>query len=217
MITVYVKGRPVSFEPVFPSLGEAHLKLKELVRNGTLRSDFAMSLASKSHNVLSEKQGAWVHKIVADAVQPKECEKIELRRVTALLLLARENGIKWPKLRTRSLMVRFRKDGDLCVVSSDRETYFGVLSTKDGVLSLRRPMSQELQAELLAMNTDPVEAARLYGQITGNCCFCGHVLTHHDSIELGYGPVCAENWGLPHHSYQPRREEQTMAEERMYG
>jgi hypothetical protein len=47
---------------------------------------------------------------------------------------------------------------------------------------------------------NPLEAAKLYGTLTGNCCFCGRELTDNKagrSVEVGYGPICAEKWGLP--------------------
>ncbi len=35
------------------------------------------------------------------------------------------------------------------------------------------------------------------GQATGVCQFCGRELTNAESMRRGYGPVCAERWGLP--------------------
>lgn len=36
------------------------------------------------------------------------------------------------------------------------------------------------------------------GRETGSCCYCARELTDPDSINLGYGPVCAVHHGLPH-------------------
>lgn len=41
------------------------------------------------------------------------------------------------------------------------------------------------------------EKAKELGQLYGVCIFCGRTLTDEASIEAGYGPVCAENHGLP--------------------
>lgn len=40
------------------------------------------------------------------------------------------------------------------------------------------------------------EAAR-FGKTTGRCVFCSRMLTDERSIEVGYGPICAEREGLP--------------------
>ena len=41
------------------------------------------------------------------------------------------------------------------------------------------------------------EAATLYGQHMHICGFCGRDLTRKYSRNLGYGPECADNLGLP--------------------
>ena len=44
---------------------------------------------------------------------------------------------------------------------------------------------------------DPETVAKQYGRITGRCCFCHLKLSNRVSIYNGYGPVCAEHYGLP--------------------
>lgn len=39
--------------------------------------------------------------------------------------------------------------------------------------------------------------AAAYGHKTGACCFCWQDLTDERSVTVGYGPICAERWGLP--------------------
>ncbi len=60
----------------------------------------------------------------------------------------------------------------------------------------------ELMAEvtdtLTAFNQDPSQYATAHGRKFNNCCFCALELTQKDSVAVGYGPVCAEKWGLPH-------------------
>ena len=43
----------------------------------------------------------------------------------------------------------------------------------------------------------PVGMMQAIGQRTGVCCFCARELTDERSIQVGYGPVCAEHYGLP--------------------
>lgn len=41
------------------------------------------------------------------------------------------------------------------------------------------------------------ELAAISGKETGFCCYCGLGLTNKHSLAVGYGPICAANYGLP--------------------
>ena len=56
---------------------------------------------------------------------------------------------------------------------------------------------ESLHATLVPLFDNPIEATIKAGHKSGNCCFCGTELSNGRSIERGYGPICAENWGLP--------------------
>lgn len=43
----------------------------------------------------------------------------------------------------------------------------------------------------------PVESAIVKGQAYGHCCFCGLELVNAISVHHGYGPICADKYGLP--------------------
>jgi hypothetical protein len=43
---------------------------------------------------------------------------------------------------------------------------------------------------------NPLGVASAYGRAEGHCCFCGRGLTDGRSVAMGYGPVCAEHFGL---------------------
>jgi hypothetical protein len=45
---------------------------------------------------------------------------------------------------------------------------------------------------------DASATASAYGHASGNCCFCSRELTHAGSLQVGYGPICAATFGLPH-------------------
>ena len=49
--------------------------------------------------------------------------------------------------------------------------------------------------ELLAKN--PESTAVRYGKLANSCCYCNLTLTDPKSVTAGYGPKCAENYGLP--------------------
>jgi uncharacterized protein DUF6011 len=44
---------------------------------------------------------------------------------------------------------------------------------------------------------DPIKFGALHGQQFKHCIFCNTELTSKASLFAGYGPICAENWGLP--------------------
>ncbi|HEY2154451.1 MAG TPA: DUF6011 domain-containing protein [Isosphaeraceae bacterium] len=50
---------------------------------------------------------------------------------------------------------------------------------------------------LRRLAADPVGVAGEYGRLSGNCCFCRLSLTDERSVAVGYGPICADKWGLP--------------------
>ena len=55
----------------------------------------------------------------------------------------------------------------------------------------------ELMSELEAFMEHPITEGALHGKEYGRCCFCNRELDNEGSIFHGYGPICAEKWGLP--------------------
>jgi hypothetical protein len=55
-----------------------------------------------------------------------------------------------------------------------------------------------VMALLDEFENDPVGYAMAYGQRSGRCCFCDIPLSDPVSIGMGYGPVCARHYALPH-------------------
>ncbi len=51
---------------------------------------------------------------------------------------------------------------------------------------------------LLAFSENPTFHARMHGHRYNYCCFCSRELTNAVSVVLGYGPICAGKYGLPH-------------------
>lgn len=47
------------------------------------------------------------------------------------------------------------------------------------------------------INTDPSRGLAVIGKEYSYCCFCGTMITSQASLDVGYGPICADNWGLP--------------------
>lgn len=55
----------------------------------------------------------------------------------------------------------------------------------------------ELQQLIKKVAEDPLVHFSENGKATKSCCYCGRMLTHPSSLHYGYGPVCADNFGLP--------------------
>lgn len=59
---------------------------------------------------------------------------------------------------------------------------------------LSRPYLQQFLKQLIE---NYVDMLAINGKKSGHCCFCGLTLTNPESVARGYGPICAENYGLP--------------------
>lgn len=73
---------------------------------------------------------------------------------------------------------------------------------KDGQISIEwyrdyREKDKELESVILGLAFKPEEVCKLIGQKFAYCCFCGTMITSKNSLTVGYGPICADNWGLP--------------------
>jgi hypothetical protein len=124
--------------------------------------------------------------------------------IAGFLSAAKGRGLKFPK-------VAFMHAGrELSMyIAGERSHYPGAIQVKVGGQWVGRievggtvagPMKQdvELLARLDAIAANPATAAAEYGKLTGSCSFCAKQLTDEGSIEVGYGPVCAKRYGLPH-------------------
>jgi hypothetical protein len=72
-------------------------------------------------------------------------------------------------------------------------TFFGWIAG-DGSTTVVNPGVLGMLKEF-AVN--PAEIAAYYGRKHGHCCFCARDLTDVRSTTVGYGPICADHYGLP--------------------
>jgi hypothetical protein len=197
--------------------------LVELIKNrvGELPANdrqFAYSLvgAALSPRGLTEKQAMWVRKMADRIVNPKKPTKpVEVGDVSGLVALfakAKASGLQWPKLRAimdndTVLTLRLAGEksshtGQIMVTSGKQENrlFYGRVDLKGAFHASQQPNDEQLARcvpVLKAIATDPAAAGKAYGMRTGNCAFCSLPLEDGRSVEVGYGPVCAEKWGLP--------------------
>jgi len=86
--------------------------------------------------------------------------------------------------------------GDINVTDGDN-TWYGRITT-DGVWIKSRAVTPEIESIVEHFAADPARTASVYGLRFNHCCFCARELTDPVSVEVGYGPVCADHFGLPH-------------------
>lgn len=183
------------------SLEEAMIKL------GAVRSNFAQSLCQQYARFgrLSEKQISWVYKLIdpKPAATPSIVVGIDLMPIVSLFRKAGEKLAK-PKLTFIHDGVGFRistsRDGAWLHVAEPQYggLYYGKINMADGAWVNGRNACEAVAVFLRDFATDPVRKAAEYGHKTGLCCFCHKGLDNPASTEVGYGPVCARKWGLPH-------------------
>ena len=184
-----------------------------------LTSDFARSLVTQNEmrgKDLSAKQMAWVHIIVcehdqraAQAAEPQQqADAVVLPQVRAMIDEAGKS-LQFPKVnltteagqkvRLSRAGSRSRTPGVINITDGlpfGENTFFGRIAL-DGTLLPSRAMIEDVLALLQALDADSEAVVRAYGKKTGSCCFCARTLTDGRSVAMGYGPTCADNYGLP--------------------
>jgi hypothetical protein len=96
---------------------------------------------------------------------------------------------------------RAREPGSLTITSpakgaDGRRAWLGRV-TLAGQFEPARETPADLGDKLRAFAADPAGVAAYYGRLHGACCFCRKPLRDERSTAVGYGPNCAENFGLP--------------------
>jgi len=166
-----------------------------------------------SKGQLSSEQWWWVHKLAMDAAKSTPISVGEVAKIYELFAVAAK-ALKRPKVRLQATtpsgeVVDFRilpntsaskHPQSLSVVSSgsyEDRTWFGRIDP-DGRLVEGKSMTPAIREVVLRFAANPVQVAAEYGKLLGACCFCSRTLEEEGSVEVGYGPVCAEHYGLPH-------------------
>jgi len=129
-----------------------------------------------------------------------------LLRIHAMFDTAEKSQLKYPVIRlqenaeSRCLSLSkaaatSNNAGCLYVKDTISKAYYGKITPQGrffGVAACSSTVEQQLQR----FAANPEELASRYGKLTGRCCFCGRSLDDERSTEVGYGPVCAEKFGL---------------------
>lgn len=130
----------------------------------------------------------------------------DVASIAAFLAAARDRGLKFPKarflapgggeLRLHLAGPTSKFPGSVQVKIDDE--WIGRVEP-DGTVAGRTLRDRaDVRAVLAVIATDPAAAAKSYGTLNGRCSFCNLPLSDDGSVEVGYGPICARHWGLPH-------------------
>lgn len=131
-------------------------------------------------------------------------------RILALFASARRNGLAKPR-------VRFMTKAGLHIALAPSSKYPDSIRVLDAKATedARRfhgwinatgfhvsrdcgpDTASDIVTTLRDVELDPVAAAKLYGRQTSSCCMCGRHLDTSESVTAGYGPICADKYGLP--------------------
>lgn len=117
-----------------------------------------------------------------------------------MLLLARKT-LKYPSIRFTSAegtKVAFTLASKGYIAVKLDSVYQGKIVSKDSDLIFYPKGEEALKKEIETFASFPKCNTKLHGQKYGSCCFCGRELIEKASVFYGYGPICAENFGLPH-------------------
>lgn len=110
--------------------------------------------------------------------------------------------IKWPSIRFTAIA-----NGNKVSLSLASKGYIAIKLNGEYAGKIMDPNSdmifypknvEALKTEIATFCSFPKYQSKIYGQRFGSCCFCGRELTEKASLFYGYGPVCAEKFGLPH-------------------
>jgi hypothetical protein len=201
------------------NLSENVAKLASLVpalkaNDAKFASDLVASF--KNYGSLTPKQEPWIERLIARAVAPvapvaqAAVSVGSFANVVALFNTAKESGLKFPKVRLSvggtkvvlSLNGKNSKAPGYVSISGEgtypNRAYYGRVSP-DGAFQPFKSGLTGLVELLTEFSANPARVAKDHGKLTGNCCFCNKVLglgKEQRSVLVGFGPDCAENYGL---------------------
>ncbi len=177
---------------------------------------FALDLLRKAQKYgASAGQAKWI-KIMSERATGKvepQPEAIEIGDLSKLVIMLTGTKLKWPKIRLvmdsgsklvlsiAGMKARFPGTVNLTDGSKYGDpngVFYGRIMQDGKFQPNARAMDHVEEVALFLMNfcMDPHAVAHAHGQKTGNCCFCAKDLTDKRSVAAGYGPVCAEHYGL---------------------
>lgn len=197
-----------------PLDGSAATLAQNIAKLSAKDQEFASSLLSSARSRgASAKQQHWID-VLAERATAKPAEGAKVMESLAALVelfdrasqslkrpfILIDGGQEVGTLRLKLAGAQSRNAGQIYVSrNTDDYAYLGRIDEGGAFHASRgcRDLLDRVVEALTEMAKDPAGAAKAYGQKFGNCCFCARELTHKGSLLSGYGPVCADKFGLP--------------------
>ncbi len=135
-------------------------------------------------------------------VCPEPMVFIDAQKINAMMQNARKHR-KYPVIAFRNPRVDFkiagsrsRRHGSVTLTGPEG-AYYGHLDMQTGAW-IQRDGTPELIVDFVRMfAAEPAAVVGQAGRDVNECCFCARELSDARSRFAGYGPTCAENYGLP--------------------
>lgn len=218
MATIYTvvdsKGRVHEVESMLTD-EEAIAILKERIAKTGDQFCSKIVQESKDRFGWSQQWRSWGHIVAMRELQRQRENKPRVdgeegfSRIVGMLEKAHQGGIEFPKIRVEThdgIGVMLTRSGPnskapgSVFVGNDEpfhsRTNYGRI-TSDGKW-LRSPhCTDAIEAIVRELARDPAGIGALIGRRTGTCCFCRRRLDSAASVRVGYGPICADRFGLP--------------------
>lgn len=176
------------------------------------RFEFAKAMldALNKYGHLTEKQMATVQRLTVQSAErqaqyqaerqakAETAPEVSVEAIEVAFQTAKGSGIKFPKLRLDGFVfspagAHSKNAGAVYIKNKEDGVYLG--KVMGGKLFTSRDCTAEAKDRIVAVATDPKQAAIAYGQRFGSCAVCGRELSDKDSVDRGIGPVCAERYG----------------------
>lgn len=206
MIYIYINPKGGSIESPL-SLFDAN----DILRDHAPATDtFAHDLARKVLHKLSDSQKFWLIK-KAEQYNPANPKPAAVgvkvgsgfAALAAMFKKAKET-LKRPKIRLQdslgnaveiSVAPESGKNAGFLYIKSNKE-YAGKVSPAGEFFPVST-CATATKEYLASFAENPALKAKEYGRLTGSCCFCARTLEDGRSVSAGFGPICADKFGLP--------------------
>lgn len=201
------------FESVFQTNSEAADALKLALEKGEFsNADFATnvldawrwSVAPIRPKPLYNSMQYWLHKLAQPKVQQVAASTLDLSRVLSMFVSAKAH-LKRPaivlsngkaNIKISFAGERSKYNGQIMVAAPTfGDGFYGRIDQNGGWFPTAS-CNAEIALMVKEFAANPEAAAAAHGRLTGKCCFCNKGLTDERSTEVGYGPVCADHFGL---------------------
>jgi hypothetical protein len=154
---------------------------------------------------LSEKQWSAAERNADRVSSPKSGdgnkreERLSLIKIVSLFA-ATDGKLKNPKFSYKGL--RFKKvthgkyAGTVFIDRGEFGSSIAKINEERDLIPYRGLTDADLEL-IKKLEADPVNELAMEGKELGTCRYCARELEDSRSVDAGYGPICAQRWGLP--------------------